>query len=933
MPNTTEQDPPKAKPVRLYVAEKCDRQDRLEIYKKWMAQEDLKLRKLHDKQTSGMKVVKARSHVIDQLLRHMFEYDMKAFEEEYGKLPFPTGLLALGGYGRAEMCPYSDVDIMFLYPEKIRAKILPKFQEVFTERILYMLWDLGFKVGHSTRTIKQSMEEAKADVQSKNAMLESRLVAGSTNLFQIFEQAYRNFCNKNAQQYILDRLADQRARRAKFGDTVLIQEPDIKNAVGGLRDYHNLLWMGQIKLGTSSLTEMVEKGYLSKDERKRLRKAYDFLIRTRNEVHFQSGRPTDILTFEMQYVTAKNFNYPQEDSLKRVEAFMRDYYRHAQNILKLSILLEQRLALLETDRTKISFREVLNSRRSERPRLIDGFILRGKELTMENRKIFKEDPLRLIRVFRHRQQLGVKLDFDLTNLITKSLHLIDDEVIHSPEANKTFRSILSDAGNVYSSLKSMHDLGVLGKMMPEFEKLTCLVQHEYYHRYTIDFHILNTIKHLDNVVTDTSKELRHYREEFHRLDDPAILYIILLLHDIGKGEGIKGHDKVGVEISKPILKRLDVDPRFHKEILFIIGNHLEMARFWQHHDIDDPQNIQSFAAKVENQTQLNLLYIHTYCDACGTSSSLWNSYKDMLHRRLFTATSNHLASENSLEKVLEKQKSMIYEKLLSLNIEDVSQEEIHAHCNLLPERYFVHNRVEELIIHIKLVNQLLRNISEAESLAALAPVLDWTDDFNKGHTAVTVVTWDRAGLFYRLAGSFSLAGLNIVSAKAINRMDHITIDTFYVCDAKGGIVQSKSVREKFEECLNMAVVENKDLTKAILNQSKSQKPSNLFTTDKHSHTPFPETVDVYHEVELQKTVVEVEAYDQIGLLYFLGKVIYEKGYDITFARIATERNIAVDTFYIESSRDKEGGKKSANLVDLKEMLQGVVASDAFKAVH
>ena len=932
MPETVEPVSPKAKPVRLYVAEKTDRQDRLEIYKKWMAQEDAKLRKLHDSQASGLKVAKARSHVIDQLIRHMFDYDMKAFEAEYGKLPFPTGLLALGGYGRAEMCPYSDVDIMFLYPEKVRAKILPKFQEVFTERILYMLWDLGFKVGHSTRTIKQTMEEAKADVQSKNAMLESRLVAGSTHLFQVFEQAYRNFCNKNAQQYILDRLADQRERRAKFGDTVLIQEPDIKNAVGGLRDYQNLLWMGQIKLATSSLTDMVEKGYLSKDERKRLRKAYDFLLRTRNEVHFQSARATDILTFEMQYVTAKSFSYPQKEPLKRVEAFMRDYYRHAQNILKLSILLEQRLALLEPERSSISFREVINSRRSERPRLIDGFMVRGKELTMESRRVFKEDPLRLIRVFRHRQQLGVKLDFDLTNLITKSLHLIDEEIIHSPEANKTFLSILSDAGNVYSSLNSMHDLGVLGKFMPEFEKLTCLVQHEYYHRYTIDFHILNTIKQLDKVVTDTSKELRHYREEYHKLDEPAILYLILLLHDIGKGRGIKGHDKVGVEMSKPILERMGVDPRLHAEILFIIGNHLEMARFWQHHDIDDPQNIQSFANKVENQTQLSLLYIHTYCDACGTSSSLWNSYKDMLHRRLFMATSTHLASENSLEKELQKQKDMIYEKLLSKDIEDVSQEEIHAHCNLLPERYFVHNSIEEIIIHIKLVNQLLRNINEAESLAALAPVIDWTDDFNKGHTAVTIVTWDRAGLFYRLAGSFSLAGLNIVSAKAINRMDHITIDTFYVCDAKGGIVQSKTAREKFEDCLNQAVVQNKDLTKEILSQAAAQKPSKLFKSDKHSHSPFPTTVDVYHEVDLGKTVVEVEAYDKLGLLYFLGKVIYEKGYDMTFARISTERNIAVDTFYIESSRDTSGEKRNTNLVELKKSLNEVINSEKLKAV-
>jgi [protein-PII] uridylyltransferase len=932
MPETAEINPAKTKTVRLYVAENSSREDRLDIYKKWMAQEDRKLKELHDSQTSGRKVVHARSQVIDHLLCHMFDFDMKAFEAEHGKLPFATGILALGGYGRAEMCPYSDVDIMFLYPEKVRAKILPKFQEVFTGKILYMLWDMGFKVGHSTRTIKQTMEEAKADVLSKNAMLESRLVAGSENLFQIFDHAYKNFCNKNSHQYIQERLRDQNDRREKNGNTVLIQEPDIKNAVGGMRDYHNLLWMGQIKLGTAKLKDMVEAGYLSKDERKRLRQAYDFLLRTRNDVHFQTDRLTDILTFELQYQVAQNFGYPQKDSLKKVEAFMRDYYSHALNIFKLSILLEQRLAILEPERTSISFREVINSRRKERPRLMDGFMVRGKELTMENKRVFKEDPLRLIRVFRHRQQLGVKLDFDLTNLITKSLHLIDDEVINSPEANETFRSILSDLGNVYSTLNSMHDLGVLGKFLPEFDTLTCLVQHEYYHRYTIDFHVLNTIKQLDNVVTDTSTDLRIYRDEVHKLGDPYVLYLILLLHDIGKGVGIKGHDKVGVKISKPILKRMGVDPRLHKEILYIIGNHLEMARFWQRHDIDDPQNIQSFAKKVENQIQLNLLFVHTYCDARGTSSSLWNNYKDMLHRRLFSATTAHLANEHSLEKELKKQKEMIYEKLLTLDIQEVSQEEIHAHCNLLPERYFVHNSIEEIIAHIQLINQLLRNINEAESLAALSPVLDWTDDFNRGHTAVTVVTWDRAGLFYRLAGSFSLAGLNIVSAKAINRMDHITIDTFYVCDAKGGIVQSKTARAKFEDCLNKAVVKNKDLTKEILRSAESQSGKKFFKSDKHSHTPFPQSVDVYKEIELDKTVVEVEAYDKIGLLYFLGKAIYEKGYDMTFARIATERNIAVDTFYIESARDTTEGKKNSNLIDLKNSLNKVIASDNLKAV-
>jgi [protein-PII] uridylyltransferase len=932
MPDAAEKNTDQPKSVRLFVKENSSRSERLELYKTWMAQENRKLKELHDNQTSGMKVVKARSFVIDHLLIHMFEFDMRAFESEFGKLPFPTSILALGGYGRAEMCPFSDVDIMFLYPEKVRAKILPKFQEVFTEKILYMLWDLGFKVGHSTRTIKEAMEEARADVLSKNAMLEARFVAGSENLFQVFQQAYMNFCAKDSREYVQARLRDQNERRRKNDNTVLIQEPDIKNAVGGMRDYHNLLWMGQIKLGTSRLSEMVEAGYLSKEERKKLRAAYDFLLRTRNEVHFRSRRTTDILTFELQYHIAEKFGYPESDPLKQVESFMRDYYRHARNIFRLSILLEQRLALVEPERSTISFREVINSRTRERPRLIDGFIVRGKELSMEHRGIFKEDPLRLIRVFRHRQQLRLKLDFELTNLVTKSLHLIDDEVIYSPKANETFRSILSGLGNVYSNLNSMHDLGVLGKFLPEFESLTCLVQHEYYHRYTIDFHILNTIRQLDEIFTDSSKELRHYRDEVHKLDDPGILYLILLLHDIGKGTSIKGHAKLGVEISRPILNRMGVDPAKHKEILFIIENHLEMARFWQHHDIDDPQNIQSFANKVETQNQLSLLYVHTFCDARGTSSSLWNSYKDMLHRRLFVATSGFLANENSLEKELEKQKAMIYEQLLNQDIKDVSKEEIHAHCNLLPERYFVHNSIEEIIVNIKLVNQLLRNINEAESVAALSPVIDWTDDFNRGHTAVTVVTWDRAGLFYRLAGSFSLAGLNIVSAKAINRMDHITIDTFYISDAKGGIVQSKSAREKFETCLEEAVVKNKDLTKEILRQAESQRSSSLFKSDKHTHTPFPQTVEVYREVELSKTVVEIEAYDKIGLLYFLGKTISELGYDMTFARIATERNIAVDTFYIEKSRDTTEGNDDTNLIDLKNSLTKVIDSDNLKAV-
>ncbi len=915
----------KSKSVRLYVPEGASRKIRLELYKKWIAQEDRRLLKLHQSTTSGLKVAKARSNTIDQLLQHLYHYNLKRFEKENGALPFPTGIVALGGYGRAEMCPGSDVDIMFLYPEKIKYKLFPQFQKVFAERVLYILWDLRLKVGHSTRTIKQTMEEAKADVQSKNAMLESRLVAGSNDLFRVWQQAYLNFCKKNAQQYVEQRLFEQQKRREKYGGVVFIQEPDIKNGPGGLRDYQNLLWISLIKLNTASLSDLVDHGYLSKEERLKLRKAYDFLLRTRNQLHFQSSRPTDLMTFDHQAAIAKAFHYQPEDPLKQVEAFMRDYYRNLQNIYRLSGLLEHRLSLIRRSPNSITFREVIDARRKERPRIIDGFAVRGKELTQENRNIFKKDPLRLIRVFRHCQQLNVRPDFDLTNLIANSLALIDQSVVEAPEANATFRSILAELGNVFPVLSSMHELGVLGKFLPEFDRLTCLVQHEFFHRYTADIHTLNTIKELDNLLTERKESGKPYRHEFHKLEEPSILYIVLLLHDIGKGVSLKGHDKIGVDISRPILRRMGLNSRLSDQILFIIGNHLEMARFWQRHDIDDPQTVRKFARMVENLAHLRLLFLHTYCDARGTSSSLWNGYKDMLHRRLFSATRSQLATDGNFELELREQKEHMYRKLLSQPIPGVEPEEIHAHCNLLPERYFVNNSEEEIILHTRMVNQLLRNINQADSLAALSPVIHWRDDLNRGLTVVTLVTWDRSGLFYRLAGSFSLANLNIVSAKAINRMDHITIDTFYVSDAKGGIVERPSVRQVFEKSIDRSVVKNKDLTQRIMTASRETK-SPLFRSQRRANTPFPQTVDVYHEVELNKNIIEIQAVDRIGLLYFLAKCIYQNGYDITFARISTERDIAVDTFYIENSRDRTGYDNTTNLLALKDSLVKVIDS-------
>ena len=409
-------------------------------------------------------------------------------------------------------------------------------------------------------------------------------------------------------------------------------------------------------------------------------------------------------------------------------------------------------------------------------------------LSASNKKVFKDAPVRLIRIFRYMQQFGASLDMELMYLISRSIPLIDSELINSAAAAKSFCSILRSPGEVYPVLNLMHELGVLGRYLPEFGQLTCMVQHEYYHRYTADQHVLRTIKHCDDVFLKNDSVSANYEKELRKNDDPLLLYLILLLHDIGKAEGIKDHDANGVRIAKPILDRYGINEEQQEQILFIIGNHLEMARIWQRHDLDDPQTSASFAELVENPQKLRFLYVHTYCDARGTAPTLWNSYKDSMHRALYLATMDQFQEQQVIDQKRKEHIQMLHTKLISKEIVGISNDEIEAHFSLLPERYFINTSEEEIELHLRMVNRLLTQIQGAESVGSLTPIIDWRDDHDLNMTVVNVVTWDRAGLFYKLAGALTLAGVNIASTKAISRNDHISIDTFYVVDPEGGVI-------------------------------------------------------------------------------------------------------------------------------------------------
>jgi len=906
---------------------------RLTACKAFLATESERIRQRHKAGDTGLKVAQAQAAKIDHLLQQLFTCALDSWRQKNGEPPTPVCLIALGGYGRAELSPLSDVDVMFLYPDAGAKGTLTPFQEYLSNEILYPLWDLRLKIGHSTRTLNEVFSEAGRDIRTKTSLLESRLIAGTESLYENFAAAYRkHYLQDNPKGYIAARLSDQGSRRVQHGDTVFMQEPDIKNGVGGLRDYQNTLWMAKVRLGISRMDELAEQHYLQPTELREFQRAYLFLLRVRNELHYMSKHPTDVLNLETQPKLASNLGYTQKTLLELVEALMHDYYRHAQAIYRISKIIEQRLALTITSGPGIvgSLKNMLLARRSERTKTFDGFILRGRQLAAQSGDIFRQDPVRLIRVFRHCQQLDCTPDVDLAALIRASVRLISKKVIESADANLSFRTMLEEAGKVHPPLALMHELGVLGAFLPEFKPLTCLVQHEYYHRYTADIHTLSAIRELDTIFIAAEPVTARYRDELHKTANPTLLYLILLLHDIGKGIGIQGHADTGVTLAAPVLERLQVPPDLRVVVNFIIKNHLLMARFWQKHDLDDPQTAVAFSELVGDPDQLRYLYVHTYCDSRGTSADLWNGYKDTLHTHLFATTLERLTLGDKVETRLRELKEMTRQKLISQTIPGISSDEISAHFNLLPERYFVQTESSEITLHIQMVNRLLHSISAADSLGSLRPAIEWKDDLNRSYTTVHVVTWDRAGLFYKLAGAFSVAGLSILSARITTRTDHIAIDTFHVVEPGRGLVQNQAAMETFRRTVEEALIGNKDLMPEITQQARKLASSRYTTQNSELPASFPPTVEVYNELSLKRIIVEVQAHDQIGLLYQLVKTISDHGFDTTFARINTERSIAIDTFYIEPNKPDEE-VDLARLHSLRDALKAIITPAAVAA--
>src|SRR5438477_5448989 len=779
-------------------------------YKNFLKVESHRLKMLHRAGAGGREICRARAAVLDVLLRYIVDAITSGAGVEAKKAPPKFALVAIGGYGRGELNPQSDVDFMFLHGgdtiSTARGKAHP-YLSALTNGLLYTLWDIGLKVGHSVRTVDDCVKVANSDMQSKTSLIEARFITGDERMFKYMETVVLARCVRGFEdEYIAARLGDQEARRAKFGNSATMQEPNIKNGCGGLRDFQNLIWMAFFKYRTRSLAELEKRELIGGSERKQLEAAYDFLLRVRNELHYHVNRPADVVTKSIQPTIAHNLGYTDRSPVKRLEAFMGDLYSHMRNIHLITRTLEQRLALLPHPQRRLpSFGQLLRkSRHRFQRQLIDGFKCVDGEICPVSGRVFRDQPRRLMRVFLYAQQRGQKLQAHLAQMIRNQLSLVDRAFLRDQHVRETFLEILNQRGNVAPILRAMHEVGLLGKYLPEFGRLTCLVQHEFYHQYTADEHTLVCLEQLDRIWEAEKPPHNNYAEIFRGVERPFVLYLALLLHDAGKAVRAGKHSEIGGQMALHAARRLGLDGATAHTLRLIIEHHLTMSQISQRRDLDDPAVIRNFATQIQSAENLELLTLHTFADALGTSDKLWNGFKDSLLLLLFHKTMGQLTGGAVFIRAEEKQRELLADDVRRLLPASISEAELQAHFATLPARYFQIHAAKDILADLTLAHLFMRRqIEEDEN--ALAPVVTWHNEPDRGCTAVKVCTWDRHGLFGKMAGSLTAAGLNILSAQIFTRNDGIILDTFFVIDARTGLLADKAERDRFERFLSQAL--------------------------------------------------------------------------------------------------------------------------------
>lgn len=896
----------------------------LTIYREFLKAERKSIREAHAAGGGGIEIAEWRSDMLDALLLDLFGHFLETTDAvaKTGS-EFPITLVASGGYGRGQLNPGSDIDLQFLVPGSSRN--LKDCITEFVNGFSLMLFDLGFDVSYPVRSIKEACNFANKDHQTKTTLLDARFIAGDAELFDQFEKSFFEQCIRGHEKsYLNQRSRDIRQRHDKFNRTVHLQEPNVKEGCGGLRDYHNLIWVLWVLRESRDLEALVEEKRLTKLAYKHINEAYEFLMRVRNELHqCQKGSAGDILTLRLQGVVATNLNFPGDNILRRSEAFMRDYYYHTRNLFQHSTSLMQsfELEVVGDDTDRIPIFNFL-ARNSGTEESFDGFHTKNGLIYPDNEDVFTDDPKRMMRVFLHSQRRHLRTSPELRRLIKLNWNLIDGNFRRNKSVRETFEEILQTRGQVAHILRRMHRNGVLGLYIPEFGQLTDLVQHEFFHRYTADEHTLRTIEVLDSLIHTEDPEKQFFRKIFQEFEDPVALYIALLMHDTGRAEDVRRHEDGSAVRASAVCQRLRYTGDRLKLIMFLVDHHLTFWKTATTRDLTDLDTIAEFAGAVRNRRWLEALHLFTYVDSNGTNDEAWNGWKASLMQQLHRRTAAYFKDREKYRKEFTKPRSQTRAKVLK-RLSEGFTEEVDAHFKAMPDRYFRHRGSTSIARHVKLFRKFFKLTKKKEPVS-LVPVTGWEARPDEGYSLLEVVGWNRHHLLAKVAGALAARNLNILSADIFTRPDDLVLDVFRICTSTFNPVSSPREIERIEKLLEEEFgAEHGDVDfRALI--AKQAAPT--ITSADPPNFDIPQRVIVSNEDHDLYTVMEIQAQDRIGLLYDVFTVLGDRDAEVFNARISTQAGAAIDRFYLVDSKDEQKIKGKQRLRELQESVEAILVN-------
>ncbi len=824
---------------------------------------------------SGVKgpvICRTHSFLIDQIIRIAFDFITNhlyrlnnATESER------LSILAVGGYGRAELSLQSDIDIHFLTPYKQTA-----WGEQVIETMLYLLWDLRLKIGHASRSMSEMIAMAKEDLTVRTALLEARYLWGDVALHEAARQAFRKQVVAGTQaQFVQDKLAERDARHKKMGDSRYVVEPNLKEGKGGLRDLHTLYWIGKYVHGVDNTEELIARGLFSADEHAVFRKAEEFLLTVRCHLHDMTGRPEERLTFDVQRELAARLGYKDRPGASGVERFMKHYFLIAKQVGDLTRVFLAHLQ--EQTRKKPLFR--LPSAVSRRLRKIDGFHIENGLINIDDVRFFKQAPIRLLKLFHLADIHGLEPHPNAMRQAAIDTAAITADVRNDPEANALFLDILCSPRDPEKILRWMNEAGVFGRFVPDFGRVVAQMQFDMYHHYTVDEHTIRAIGLLAKIEKGELKTDHPLSTALiQKIVSRRVLYVAVLLHDIAKGRG-GDHSVLGADVANKLCPRLGFSAGETEMVAWLVGQHLLMSATAFKRDLADFKTIMDFAEIVQSPERLKLLLLLTTVDIRAVGPGVWNDWKGQLLRALYEATEEVLVAGH--KESGRAQRIAVKQEALALAL-DWPGKEYQRHAERFYDSYWIAESPDIL----ELNSELIRTTDSNKANHGVACI----GRYSPSTSLVALYTHDHPGLFFRLSGAIALAGATILGAKIHTTRDGMALDNFIVQTPGGDAFDAPDQLARLE-----AVVADALAGKIKLADRLAAKPLPRTRAEAFARAP---VVLIDSKASNRYTVIEINAMDRPGLLYALTATLYNAKVTIHSAHIATFGERAVDVFYL-----------------------------------